>query len=127
MSPAMRRHLLEIFDDHQGAQDLRLELAAVVDADVHFVSATYYLEDDTPLIFSCYERLCSVVHAVAVTPILQQLLVKFAVGMLPHTTSLWRKLKLISNQGLISISRNVAFNFVQSVLLRLHGSVVLYK
>lgn len=66
MSPAMRRHLLEIFDDHQDAQDLRLELAAVVDAGVHFVSATYYLEGDTPLIFSCYERLCSVAHAVAV-------------------------------------------------------------
>ena len=44
MSPAIRRHLLEIFDDHQNAQDLRQELAAVVDADVHFVSATCYLE-----------------------------------------------------------------------------------
>ena len=60
----MRRHLLEIFDDHQDAQDLRLELAA----GVHFLSSTYYLEGDTPLIFSCYERLCSVAHAVAVDP-----------------------------------------------------------
>ena len=34
MSPAMRRHLLEIFDDHQDAQDLRLALAAVVHAGV---------------------------------------------------------------------------------------------
>ena len=64
----MRRHLLEIFDDHQDAQDLRLKLAAVVGAGVHFLSSTYYLEGDTPLIFSCYERLCSVAHAVAVEP-----------------------------------------------------------
>lgn len=63
---AVCQHLLEIFDDHQDFQDLRLELAAVVDASVHFVSATYYLEGDTPLIFTCYERLCSVASAVAV-------------------------------------------------------------
>ena len=66
----MRRHLLEIFDDHQDAQDLRLELAAVVGAGVHFLSSTCYLEGDTPLIFSCCERLCSVAHAVAVEPYL---------------------------------------------------------
>lgn len=66
LSPAVRRHLLEIFDDHQDFQDLRLELAAVVDAGVHSVSATYYLEGDTPFIFTCYERLCSVASAVAV-------------------------------------------------------------
>lgn len=66
MSPANRRHLLEIFENHQDARTLRLELAAVVDAGVHFVSATYYLEGDNPLIFSCYERLSSVAHAVAV-------------------------------------------------------------
>ena len=71
MSPAMRRHLLEIFDDHQNAQDLRLELAAVVDAGVHFVSATYYLAGDTPLIFSCW--------LLSISPILQQLLVKLLV------------------------------------------------
>ena len=66
LSPAVRRHLLEIFDDHQDFQDLRLEIAAVVDSGVHFVSATYYLEGDTQLIFICYERLCSAASAVAV-------------------------------------------------------------
>ena len=66
MSPAVRRHLLEIFGDHQDFQDLRLELASVVDAGAHFVSATYYLEGDTPLILTCYECLCSVASAVAV-------------------------------------------------------------
>lgn len=62
----MRRHLQEIFGDHQDFQDLCLELVAVVDAGVHFVSATYYPEGDTLLIFTCYERLCSVASAVAV-------------------------------------------------------------
>ena len=41
VSPANRRRLLEIFDDPQSCQDLRLELAALVDAGVHFVNATY--------------------------------------------------------------------------------------
>ena len=64
--PANRQHLLEIFDDSQACQDLRLELAAIVDAGVHFVKATYYLEGDGPLIFSCYEKLSTVIRAVAV-------------------------------------------------------------
>ena len=36
------------------------------DAGVHFVNATNYLEGDGLLIFSCYERLSAVSHAVAV-------------------------------------------------------------
>ena len=52
--PANREHLLEIFDDPQSCQDLRLELAAIIDDGVHFVNATYYLEADGPLMFSCY-------------------------------------------------------------------------
>ena len=64
--PANRQHLLEIFDDPQACQDLRLELAAIVDAGVHFVKATYYLEGDGPLVFSCYEKLSAVARAVAV-------------------------------------------------------------
>jgi hypothetical protein len=66
MCPANRQHLLEIFDDPQTYQDLRLELAAIVDAVFHFVKATYYLEGDGPLIFSCYEKLSAVARAVAV-------------------------------------------------------------
>lgn len=58
--PANRGHLLEIFGNPQSCQDLRLELAAVIDAGVHFVNATYYLEGDWLLIFSCYERLSAV-------------------------------------------------------------------
>lgn len=66
LSPATRRHLLEIIDNSQDLRDLRLELGIIVDAGVHFVKATYYLEGDGPLIFSCYERLSAVVHAVGV-------------------------------------------------------------
>ena len=64
--PSSRGHLLEIVDNPQKFQDLRLELAAFIDAGVHFVNATYYLEGDGPLIFSCYERHSAVSHAVAV-------------------------------------------------------------
>ena len=66
MSKATRQHLLEIFDNRQDAQDIRLELAAVIDAAIHFVNGTYYLEGDGPLIFSCYEQLSAVSHAVTV-------------------------------------------------------------
>ena len=32
----------------------------------HFVSATYYVEGDGPLVFSCYERLSALAHAIAI-------------------------------------------------------------
>ena len=64
--PANRQHLLNIIENPQDLQDLRLELAAIVDAGVYFVKATYYLEGDGPLIFSCYEKLSAVSQAVAV-------------------------------------------------------------
>ena len=38
----------------------------MVDVGVHFVNATYYLEGDGPLIFTCFERLSAVAHAVTV-------------------------------------------------------------
>lgn len=58
---------LEIFDDPERLQKLHLEIAAVIDAAVHFVNAIYYLEGDGPLIFSCYEHLSAVAHATAVS------------------------------------------------------------
>ena len=51
ISPANRRHLLEIFYDPESLHKLRLELAVVIDAQVHFVKATYYLRGDGPLTF----------------------------------------------------------------------------
>ena len=38
----------------------------MVDVGVHFVNATYYLEGDRPLIFTGFERLSTVQHAVTV-------------------------------------------------------------
>ena len=79
VSPANRRRLLEIFDDPRSCQDLRLEFAALVDAGVHLVNSTYYLEGDEPLIFTCYERLSAVTRAVAV-------------GNYPNTTAFAREI-----------------------------------
>ena len=63
--PATRVHLLEIFNSPADSKDLELELAASVDGGNHFVSATYYLEGDGPLIFSCYQKLATVSNSVA--------------------------------------------------------------
>ena len=65
LAPATRRQLLDIFDDPHDATDLELELAALVDGGTPYVLATYYLEGDGPLIFTCYERLATVAHSVA--------------------------------------------------------------
>ena len=66
LAPATRTHLMEIFNSPGDSKDLELKLAAFVDGGNHFVSATYYLEGDGPLVFSCYERLATVSNAVGV-------------------------------------------------------------
>ena len=66
LAPATRTHLMQIFNFPGDSKDLELELAAFVDGGNHFVSATYYLEGDRLLVFSCYERLATVSNAVAV-------------------------------------------------------------
>ena len=66
LTPYCRMLLLEIFDDPISARDLEIELTAMIDAGQHFILATYYLEGDGPLAFSCYERLSALAHAVAV-------------------------------------------------------------
>ena len=60
LAPATRAHQMEIFNSPGDSKDLELELAAFVDGGNHFVSATYYLEGDRLLVFSCYERLATV-------------------------------------------------------------------
>ena len=66
LSPLCRASLLEIFDDPVTARDLDIELAATIDAGKHFVQATYFLEGDGPLVFTCYERLSTLAHAIAI-------------------------------------------------------------
>ena len=66
LSPVCRATLLELFDDSVTARDLDIELSALIDAGKHFVKATYHLEGDGPLVFSCYERLSALAHAIAI-------------------------------------------------------------
>ena len=77
MSP-LSRQLVDILEDASKIFSLKLELAAIVDVEESFVKATYALEGDSPLVFSCFERLQGVsnacqnvhlpnVHAVAVS------------------------------------------------------------
>ena len=54
------------FDDPATAKDLDIEPAAMIDAGKHFVQATYYLEGDGPLVFTCCERLSALAHAIAI-------------------------------------------------------------
>ena len=54
---ATREKLLQILSDQQRLACLRIELAAVVDMGEYFVKATYHLEGDGPLVFSCIEVL----------------------------------------------------------------------
>ena len=121
VSPANRRRLLEIFDDPQSCQDLRLELAALVDAEVHFVNATYYLEGDGPLIFTCYERLSAVTRAVAV-------------GNYPNTTAVAREIAggnaVLCNQLMAQAKACIqpGFQFYhQKFSVQFHGTVRAFK
>ena len=55
--PQILPQLQEILSDPQQHMVFKLELAASIDVGEHFVKATYFLEGDGPLIFSCYEKL----------------------------------------------------------------------
>ena len=59
LAPATRRKLLSILQDSQKNSKLQLELAAVIDVGEPFVKATYKLEGDGALVFSCFDVLAS--------------------------------------------------------------------
>ena len=66
IAPANRGKILAILDDPQKYSCLQVELAVVIDVGEHFVKATYSLEGDGPLVFSCFEVLSAVnasIHA----------------------------------------------------------------
>ena len=46
---------------------LMVELAITVDASEPFVKATYFLEGDSPLVFSCYEKILALKASVSTT------------------------------------------------------------
>ena len=58
--PQLPPQLQAILSEPQRPMNLKLELAATIDVGEHFVKATYFLEGDGPLVFTCYERLSAV-------------------------------------------------------------------
>ena len=66
VSPAYRKRVLAILNDPQKKSRLMAELAVVIDVGEHFVKATYSLEGDGALVFTCFEVLSTVdasIHA----------------------------------------------------------------
>ena len=63
VGPQLLPQLQAILSDPQRQISLKLELAITIDVGEHFVKATYFLEGDGPLVFSCYEKLSAVAHA----------------------------------------------------------------
>ena len=55
VSSATSGKLMEIVSDVRKKATLQLELAAVIDIGIHFVKATYDLEGDGPLVFTCHD------------------------------------------------------------------------
>ena len=60
IAPANRGKLLAILTDPHRSARLHVELAVVIDVGEHFVRATYSLEGDGALAFSCYETLSAI-------------------------------------------------------------------
>ena len=56
-APSTRRHLLDVLKDVQQLQQLKVQLAVVVDAGQPFVSRTYLLEGDGELATQAYDYL----------------------------------------------------------------------
>ena len=64
LAPQIVPQIREMLSDQESRINLQLQLAAIVDVGHHFVTATYHLEGDGPLVyFSCYEKLQAVAEA----------------------------------------------------------------
>ena len=66
LASATRGKILAILGDPVKSTRLQVELAILMDVGEHFVKATYSLEGDGPLVFSCFEVLSAVnasIHA----------------------------------------------------------------
>ena len=113
LAPATTGQLLDIFNDASDTKELELELAALIDGNSHFVTATYYLERDGPLIFSCYERLASVSHSVAVDayPNLEGVASQQANGNLALCNQLVTRTKQCISPGLRFFQRKFSQEF----------------
>ena len=58
--PNIVPQLQDLLSDPESLVNLKLEIAVIIDFGEHFVKATYFLEGDGPLVFSCYEKLQAV-------------------------------------------------------------------
>lgn len=127
LAPVTRAHLMEIFNFPADSKDLELALAAFVDGGNHFVSATYYLEGDGPLVFSCLATVSNAVP-VAAYPNVEGVARRQAVGTCLFTISWWPKPKHVSIRGCIffreSLAKSFKRTFVPSVV---PDCVVQYK
>ena len=57
VAPQISRQLVDFLSDPDKVLSLKLELAAIVGVGEPLVKATYVLEGDGSLVFSCFERL----------------------------------------------------------------------
>ena len=57
VSPATVEKLLSVFRNPCEKKLLQVELAAIIDAGMPFVKATYNLEGDGPLVLTCYDTI----------------------------------------------------------------------
>ena len=60
LGPSLRPKLLQMITDMNTLPYLKMEIAAVVDVDEHFVKATYNLEGDGFLVVRCYEEIIKI-------------------------------------------------------------------
>ena len=124
LAPATRGHLLELFNNQNDAADLKLELAALIDGGVHFVTGTYNLEGDGPLVFLLLlmQFLLVLFLMLRHWPANEQMVTK---GFL---TNLLCKLKLASILVLDFFSRSLVTSFIRwSELSEVPAYAVLFK
>ena len=130
LATATRGHLLELFNNQNDAADLKLELAALIDGGVHFVTGTYNLEGDGPLVFTCYEHLSTIVNAISVGsfPNVEALARQRADGDQRLFNELTMQAKACINPGFRFFSRSLVTSFIRwSELSEVPAYAVLFK
>ena len=108
LSPTTREKLLQMLSDRQRSACLWKDLAAVVDMGEYFVKATYRLEGDGPLVFSCFEVLTALTAAMqtACYPNLKAVAKALASGS-----------PMIEQQLIVLARLNTSFTIVYQLLL----------
>ena len=69
VGPQLVPQIQAIFSDPQQLICLKLKFDITINLGEHFVKATYFLEGDSPLVFSCHEKLGAVLPKFAKLPI----------------------------------------------------------